>query len=345
MTTYYFDTAAASSTSPFTAGWAQAGTTQANMQYILDTLVAGDILYARGSLTLTASLDFDTASGTNTGGFIQIIGCNASGVNDGTRFVIDGNSAATNCLAVTTKNYGWVENVEFKNATGHGVEFALGTDTTGWVFNNCSFNNNGDQGLNGFRMNSGTIIRCTCHNNTQEGCTTDNGTRVLFSSFHDNGGVGMNLANNLYATIFGCLIFSNTSHGINDLARSGILMNSVVDGNGNGGVIVKNTLYLTAVIGNRITNHSTTGEEGIYNEGTYPLLHGWNYFEDNDGDNIQNNTNVLDYEILNDGAATNQEDQADTLEGYTSTTADAEDLNLATGATGLEQEIVIPTGL
>lgn len=88
MTTYYVDPLAAGSNDG--TSWTNAWT---SIQSAFDTAVVGDIVYCRGTQTVAARIDVDTNSGTNAGGFIKFVGCNASGTVDGTRFTIQGDGA------------------------------------------------------------------------------------------------------------------------------------------------------------------------------------------------------------------------------------------------------------
>ena len=101
---------------------------------------------------------------------------------------------------------------------------------------------------------------------------------------------------------------------------------------------IKDMAHLTYVIGCRITNHSGAGDIGI-NAASQILLHGWNYFQDNDGDNIQNDT--VSEEITYNGAGTDVEDQADTDSGYIDRD-NPEDYNLRDDATLRRTAISIP---
>src|SRR3990167_8766585 len=74
-----------------------AGNSWATLQKAADTAVAGDTCKLIGTETLTAICDFDINSGSVASGLIKFIGVNSSDVNDGTMYVVDGNSAVVNC--------------------------------------------------------------------------------------------------------------------------------------------------------------------------------------------------------------------------------------------------------
>ena len=335
MTTFYVDPAAGGANDG--TSWTDAWT---NIQSAFDTADDDDIVYCRGSQTLSARIDVDTNTSTNSSGHIKFIGCNGSGVNDGTRFVLNGNSAVANCIYLTgIRDYYWFENLEFKNATSHGFN----KDTTacdGIVFINCSFNNNGGYGAYAYNVYQGAaFIRCSFYQNGSHGIYYPSGNTVmLFCSIHDNSGSGM-VASYHFGAIMHCLVYDNGDDGLNDMYMS-LIYGNVVDGNTDDGINL-DTAVLThpIIIGNRITNHSGAGDIGIdFSERA--ACRGWNYFEDNDGDNIQNSTYAK--EILYDGAATDQEDQADTNEGYTDTSDGSEDFNLRSDATLRRTAIQVP---
>lgn len=128
------------------ANWTDAWTT---LQSATDTAVGGDIVYCRGTETLTAPIDLDASAGTTAGGWIKYIGCNSStGAVDGSRYTLDGNSTAVNCLLFYASPYGvylWFENMVFTGATGSGVAFPanVGSPT---MYVNCVAHTNGSFG-------------------------------------------------------------------------------------------------------------------------------------------------------------------------------------------------------
>lgn len=306
-----------------------------DIQSAFDTAVAGDVVYCRGTQTLTAIIDVDTNEGDLTSGMIRFIGVEGLLGITGTRFVFDGNSAVANCLDSNSMDFIHLENFEFKNATGNGVDASVLSNN--WVFNNCSFNNNGALGIDCPNFNGSTWIRCTAYLNTTDGFFRPTASSLLLCSSHDNTGSGMG-SSARFAFHAACLLYDNGDDGYENLALNSVLFNCVINGNTDDGVISFGNTPI--VIGCRITNHSGAGDIGLNCNGD-PVFHGWNYYEDNDGANIQNAT--LAIEILDDGATTDVEDQADTNEGYTDLTDGAEDFNLRSDATSRRTAITIPT--
>ncbi len=79
-------------------------------------LVAGQTLYCRGTENLPANTICNMYGGAALHGtqssYIKIIGCNASGVPDGTRYVINGNNASNVNTFFLTGNYWIIKNIE-----------------------------------------------------------------------------------------------------------------------------------------------------------------------------------------------------------------------------------------
>ena len=313
---FYVDPAAAGSATG--ADWTNAWTT---LQTALDTAVAGEIIYCRGTQTLSgAALDVDTNAGTNAGGWIKVIGCNASGNVDGTRFVVDANGGSHHVFAFTnTADMYWFENIEAKNTAAGSYDGFIGTaaSSLGCVFINCCANTCGRYGFNS-RFDASLFYRCVAYSNGSTGFySLQYSVNLLLCCSRDNtdGGFISNLGPH-----YGCIAHGNGNDGISPLPRtdtSNLLVNCVVDGNVDDGILTQGftTLCFQIVFGCRITNHSGSGDIGL-NCNSEPTVSGFNYFEDNDGDNIQNAT-LHQFIPLEGGSSTsNLEDLANTNEGY-----------------------------
>jgi len=336
MPTYYVDPAAGGNDDG--TDWTNAWTT---LQRAIDGTngtqpAAGDIVYCRGTETLSASVDVDGNEGSDSVGFIRYIGCNGSGNVDGTRFVLDANSAAVNCLQVAAGiDYHCFENFEFKNATSGGVIGASWNYR--WAFINCSFNNNGARGLDNNTFRSTFYILCTAYSNTTDGFFMGFDNYMIFCSAHDNTGSGA-FCNGNNQVIIGCLIYDNGDDGLEGLDEISLAMHNVIDGNADDGLQLRSGAGLIGIIGNRITNHSGSGDNGMDFVGEI-TFHGWNYLEDNDT-HYANTSLAL--ELLDSGVGTNDEDNADTNEGYTSKADGSEDFNLRSDASLRRTAISIP---
>ncbi len=325
------------------SSWINAWT---SIQTAFDTAVAGEIVYCRGTQTFAdaTTIDVDTQSGTNAAGWIRFIGCNAAGNRDGTRFVIDVNSQACNGLTFNgTADMVWLENFEIKNAGAGGDSksgiVSITASSVGCVFINVSVHNCSGIGINGAQFTTQNFFfRCVSYLNTLDGfayggglffacCARDNG-RDGFASIGDS---------------LGCLAYDNGDDGFSDVSPQAHMLNDVSNGNADDGVVLatSTSTYGLLFIGCRTTNHSGAGDIGL-NANSEPCLTLSCYFEDNDGDNIQNAT--VHQNISIDGTATssNIEDQANTNEGYTDKTDDAQDFNLRSDASLRRTAITIP---
>ena len=121
MTTRYVDPAASGDNDG--TSWTNAYET---LQQAADNAVAGDVVYCRGTETLAARVDFDTQTGTNAGGFIKFVGCNAEGNVDGTRFVLDGDGGNyAGIYIVPGISTLWFENIRVTNCDGGSSGFGF----------------------------------------------------------------------------------------------------------------------------------------------------------------------------------------------------------------------------
>jgi len=315
-----------------------AGNSWATLQKAFDTAAAGEIVYCKGTDILGATIDCDINSGDTVSGPIKFIGVNNDGNNDGTRFTIDGNAAATYCLnAAASMNYIYMENFNFTGATSHGL-YMIGNSAAFWAFNNCAFYSNGANGAYTYRGINSIFVRCAFYSNTTDGLfMAISGQQLFFCSFHNNTGSGLYCSAGGVAILIGCLIYSNGDDGVSALEDNIALFNCVVDNNTDNGIDFEASEGRRTIIGCRVTNHSGAGDIGI-NVAGQMIVHGWNYFEDNDGANIQAAT-IDDFELLYNGATTDIEDQANTNEGYTTA---GSDFNLRSDASLRRQAISIP---
>ena len=311
MSTYYVDPAASGSNNG--SSWTNAWT---SLQSAADTAVAGDTVYCRGTQTIAATIDFDTNSGTNTGGYIKFIGCNASGTVDGTKFGLTSDSGAFHAVTVAAAiDLFWIENFEiynFDGSNGSGGAWGSWNAGRGCVFINCSFHSN-EYGVNAIGYGS-TIIRCAFNNNTWNGASGSEFCFFLFCSFCNNTSSGF-YGQGTHCYFIGCLFHGN-NNGIG--LNQGVLFNCVIDGNTSKGILsyAHTDFYNLRVFGCRITNHSGSGDIGI-DAASELLLTGWNYLENNADANIQNAS--LHYAVPSEGgsASSNIEDASSvTNAGY-----------------------------
>lgn len=204
MSTYYVDPAATGAANG--SSWTDAWT---SLQTAADTAVAGDTVYCRGTQTLAAAIDFDTNSGTDAAGYIKFIGCNASGDNDGTYFVLDGNSTAANAIVHSVAMI-WLENIKVQNCTSNGITYS----TLGYYWN---------------------LINVWCHSNGGYGLDGGNYARYwrLFRcafTGNSSGGIGRIRE----SVVAACRFSDNTTYGIRDISNSSVVTSCVFSGNTRG---------------------------------------------------------------------------------------------------------------
>lgn len=321
MTTYYMDTAG-SNTSPYDT-WAKAAT---SLQTVADLAVAGDIVYCRGIQTLTAAIDYDINAGSNASGFIKFIGCAADGSIDGTKFILNGDSSAVNCILAAGKSYIWWENFELKNATGSGWD-ATNAYFTSLVFINCVSHNNGADGWNLYYSDIGKIIfiRCYAYSNSGDGFGQAYRGTIFYiwciSKNNTDGGFDSSTTHSEYMGIYyGCIAHNNGGCGFKNTYQT--LFNCISDENDDDGVNVPAGIGL--IIGNRLTDNGkdTTGH-GI--NAVVRTLYGWNFLLDNDSGAT---TGLI--EAIRDGSDADTNETSGT-EGYNDGAND--DFNLTSSAT------------
>ena len=309
MPTYYVDPGAGGSDDG--TDWTNAWTT---LQRAVDGTngtqpVAGDTVYCRGTETMTVLCDVDVIFGTTASGHIKFIGCAAGGSVDGTRYVMDANSAAVNCIYVDA-DLAWFENFEFKNATAAGVDGASTADFD--VFINCISHSNGTHGWDLTSWDDNLFIRCKAYSNTDHGFYgTGYRCRFIFCVSALNGDCGWNALNQ--HVLIGCMAHDNGPDsgdwGINIDATS-LAFNCIVDGERVGFQVDGDNAYILAC---RITNN-TTGID-ISDELTYC---GWNLFHNNTADMINPSAmgTVHAIAIPLDGDSDTNEIDPDVDDGY-----------------------------
>jgi len=335
MTIYYLDPAVGNDSNDG-SDWG-ASYAWATLQKAADTAQAGDTVYCRGTETISAQVDFDTYGGTYTAGFIKFIGCNGSGVVDGTRYIVDANSANIHGISLA-KNTLWFQNIEVKRTgTQNGFRRSAGNN---WVFINCCANNC----YYGFALPSASnciFYRCVSYANAYGFYSDAPSNKYIFCCCRDNTGYNYSYGINQFC----CLSYNVPSTSAVFYAHGGAMLGCVVDGIGSSGHGVSlqggtGQNNPCTIIGCRITNFSTSGKIGLDCADRVAIV-GYCYFENNDGDNIQN-ASLLHVLTDDDGNTTNIEDQSDTNQGYVDPSG-SEDFNLRSDASLRRLAIAIPT--
>ena len=245
-------------------------------------------------------IDADAKAGTNAAGPVIFIGCDSSFavVGGTTRAKINVNSQAVHGLSVTSAaTLLLLKNIEIYSCGGSAKHGISGTSNPVIFLINCSLHNNSGAGISG---NAGFCFLSTSYGNTGSGFHFG---WSYFCSAYDNG------SNGTASSAIGCVLHNNLI-GINGFSggQPTLALNNVIDANTSKGIAGYGTEALhggVVIIGNRITNHSGAGDIGIDLEGELSWL-GWNYLENNTGDNIQDT--ALRFAISGTGTATDVED-------------------------------------
>lgn len=306
--------------------WATAWHTLAIALYIQPA--SGDIIYCRksggGAGETTTGVLSCASSGSNGSGPIKVVGCNAAGNVDGTRYVIDANNGDFDIIDFAGFDFWWWENIEVKNNGGTAQTgwYSSGATSECHIFVNCCANNCTGSGFSvGSNIQHSYFFRCVSYANTLHGFSGYSYNYFFFCAAHTNTGDGFNVRGG--ALLYGCISHDNTDDGVELGFGIGIrLINCVLDSNGDDGflAIATTTNDTNCLIGCRITNHSTAGSNGLITLDEMCIV-GWSYFEDND-DNIAGASHdaapnaTFQYIPNADGTTTNVEDGADTDEGY-----------------------------
>lgn len=323
MATYYVDSAAAGANdgTSWTDAWTAISSSAGSG--------SGDIVYVRGTQTLSTPLTPSGTTSSNTP--TRWIGCNASGVADGTLAVLDGNSTASSCLSLASASasHTWWQNFECKNATGVGV--TANVNGFGLVLQNIYANNNGGDGFSG--MVQSYFSLCRSSTNTSDGyanmgsnchfhfCVADNNTALGWT-----GGGG-------FRTMVSCLSYGNGNDGIGYTSDSTLYQ---CTSSGNSSDAFTNSGSKVMLYGCRATG---SGAYGLNTSATR-----WNMlnacYMPNTGEDLVNasgkNNNTI-YETESITALDNQLSGTDTDGGYTSSAGD--NYNLDSAAFGYSVQI------
>jgi len=293
MTPYYVDPAATGTDTG--ASWTSAWTT---LQRAIDGTggtqpTAGDEVLMRGTETVTVQIDLDGLSGTN-GSYVRFTGVNASGVNDGTRYVLSA-SGSISVLKIPSSppDYLYFCNIEITGSSGHGIEYNNYALAIAHTWNNvyvhaCSdgvhANSQAAQGLN--------FIQCRFNDNSGDGVDA-NCYGAYLCEARNNGGKGFSHARagkvGTALVFYGCLVDGNTGDGIYCSGSSQVsgfaILNCVIDGNA---TAINHRNYNTVILGNRITSN-TTGVDLLSTSFGGSMI--YNYMPDTAQDRV-NTTNI-----------------------------------------------------
>lgn len=343
MTIYYLDPSIGNNANAGT----DSGSPWATLQYAVNTIVAGDICYCRGTETLTGAVSVATGSGL-VSATKQFIGVGSSWTEDGSRYVVNANNLRTNCLTFATQDYYTFSNFDLTSATSHCIDGSSYTDPIAITFYNCIIRNSGGNGIRGTqsRLTRANFIKCLIHGNVGHGAEHVD-CNFLFCRISNNGAVGIYKTGNFRnAIVMGCIIVGNAQEGY---LQDGfgvdysVLISNVIDNNGRSGVGLNAGQAL--LFGNRITRNggSTAGYAGIRNNwstGGGLSYIGWNYLPAT-GSAFANAAVLSGTSIylLTSGVDTNNLSGTDVSAGYTDPVN--YDYNLMTSAWGYSNFIEI----
>ena len=256
--------------------WANAYHTEANIQAAYDQLTAGDTLHATRTQTLTAPIDIDQASGSS-GSPITVLGYNynsGSPIVDGTKYVIDANSAAANCILVADKDYWHFKNVEFENATADNVT-AKTDHPRYWWFVNCESHAAGTRGWGdsgGKTFRNSFFVLCQSYLNGTAGFSLNTVNSLLFCTAHSNGQSSAHRGFQTdHSTLIGCVAYNQTGQAFCDTGN-GLMFGCVSDDPSVCSVLVS-AGKCACIVASRLTG---TGV-GVQGGGTGDLLDLYNF--------------------------------------------------------------------
>lgn len=294
------------------------GTMPADNDVIKGT-TSGNTITRATTANANATLTVGNKAGTNAAGHIKYIGCtdDAGYTVNGDRAYLDFKDITVHGITfLSTADMLWFENIEIDEvgAARNGWEIT-GVSSEGLMFVNCCAHDCGQDGFNPLRASKmSTFFRCVSYLNGRYGFSAPNSeSKLLFCCARDNSNDGFQPA--AQADYIGCVAHNNASDGFQ--TYSCLHLNCVADSNTEKGFNISDegALRFTLMIGNRITNHSGTGDIGM--ECTSgPVVYGWNAFD--------TNKNHINGEVANVAIPLSLEN----------TTTDSNDFNNEDGAGG-----------
>jgi len=268
------------------------GSSKANawqtMQAAADGATAGAIVYCKGTDTLAAKVDMDTNSGTDAGGPIIFLGCDASWNPGDGLAIVDGDSAALHCL-----DFGAVNNVEFwyfnfKGATASNVDAVA--DTATGALRYCTIENAGGSGFASVdsivKFDFWQLDRCIIRNNTDYGVYGWTEVAIADCAIYGNGNAGI-LAKIQSMCIHGCAIYENTTQNVDIALDSVSITNCVIDSVTGDNITIVASQHNAYIRWNVISNASAYGIDQA-DAGALNNSEDYNLFYNNTSGNTNN---------------------------------------------------------
>ena len=250
MANWYVDPAAVGTNAG--TSWVNAFT---SLQGFFNTAYAiADFCYCRGTEQPTTALDMIA---THAGVFI--IGCNSSGVEDGTQYVIDAaniSSWGAYNVALQVQISVYLNNIEIKNS----AKTAIQTITNGTILTakNCYIHDNIGLAVAASNSSSCSFEFSTILNNIGGGISSPY-LSITACYMANNGSQPSHIV--LYAVVGNITHIINNSVIVNNTGsitiNNGAVINTVIDGNRGDGLTLSNTAV--SIYGCRITNNSGYG--------------------------------------------------------------------------------------
>jgi len=326
-TTYYVDP---------TASGANDGSSQADawesLQEAIDNFGGmadkGDKILCRHSNTpdetLAANLEVDSANftGNMTYGYLPVIGVNSSWEEDGSRYIIDGDSNTYDTLnSTSTADYIHWKHFTFRNGVV-GPDFSSGSGNN--IMTNCISHDQTGAGFNFSGNGLGKAIGCLVYNCDTGFANLPVNFMMLFCVSRDNSSAGVYLYTaNSPPVIYGCVIFDNAAKGIHGYRSKLFALNNVIHNNAHDGIGLNiSDAYQSggAILFNRITNNDsgeTSTYYGIDIGASDPCVTGYNYIETDGGAGNIKTDNLFTFLNLTASTTTDELNVGDTEFGYT----------------------------
>ena len=292
-----------------------------------DQPTAGDIVYCRGTETITAQVDMDGNDGHVVDGLLRFVGTNASGVVDGTKYTITTGANECHGLVFHGTQLVNIENFELTTTNSTGTYNGLFATSTGGNSHDNSFINCEFHGWTGNGYDNGAwylidayFLNCSSHDNGGVGFEVQSSTKFVGCSAYDNGGDGFDV-NSSRNVFINCLSHSNGGDGW-DVTYQQTFMNCVAADNTGDGFDVYYDQRQTLMVNCRSTGNAygiraadfvplincyfggnTTNTTGNYDDVNLDGAGNWNEFAGTDTDDGYVDTSTSDYNLDPDNAS------------------------------------------